>query len=80
MKASDLPHRIQQTFESPAYWRGAAATRTALYHDDATLQNGRGIVRAQTIELKRAAGAPLAEISEFDEWMNIGARPAGERR
>lgn len=65
-------YSVEQTLAQPEFWRGAAAARAALYDADPTLQNGRGIVRAQTIGRKRAAGCPLAEISEFGEWLNAG--------
>ena len=66
---SALPARIERMLALPAWWRGAANARAEIYASDETLQNGRGIVRAQTIELKCAAGCPLTEIPEFTEWL-----------
>ncbi len=68
-----IAERVAQTLALPAFWRGATNARLAIYASgDDSLLNSRGIIRAQTIELKRSAGCPLDDIEEFAEWCAIG--------
>lgn len=76
--ASRPRYDAERTLSNASFWRGAAATRLALYRTDPSLANARGILRVERIEAALAKGHPLAAIPDFSDWLNA-ARPSSAK-